>query len=102
MVVLRNGWPDFLLVDPDRTLGVAIELKSGDPQKAKDARTQEQVLMHAALERFGLEVATLTYDQIGEFGARIPAWRRKRLSAGAEAVADAVTLSHWRGRGVSL
>jgi len=48
-VVLRNGWPDFLVLSKDCTRGYALELKRGG-----DRLRPEQVRMHAALARFGI------------------------------------------------
>jgi hypothetical protein len=60
-IVLRNGWPDFLVVSKDLTRGYALELKRG-----KDKLSEEQVKMHATLARFGI----LTHVLRDEAGLR--------------------------------
>lgn len=52
--VLRNGWPDFLVMEKDRPFGLrprgfALELKRG-----ADRVRDEQVEMHRALAQFGV------------------------------------------------
>jgi hypothetical protein len=47
--VLRNGWPDFLLLNAKRTQGFAVELK-----RDKDKVSSQQRKMHKALALFGI------------------------------------------------
>lgn len=47
--VLRNGWPDFLVLTPDWKRGFALELK-----RRHDSLRPEQERMHSALARFGV------------------------------------------------
>jgi hypothetical protein len=49
--VLRNGWPDLLVVPPDGGPSFAVELKSGT-----DAVQPHQKKMHAVLEAAGIKV----------------------------------------------
>lgn len=96
MIVLRNGWPDFLLIDPVHPLAVGIELKSEN--EPKTARRPEQVRMHLALQRLGLEVATLGYEDMGELISRIPSWRQSfgKLPESRDELSD----WYWQQRGV--
>lgn len=50
-IVLRRGWPDFLVVSPDRLRGFAIEFKADG-----DRLSREQEQMHAVLSQLGLLV----------------------------------------------
>jgi len=57
-IVLRNGWPDFLVLSSDYKRGYALELKrNGD--KLSDA----QNAMHTALARFGILTHVLRNEQ---------------------------------------
>jgi hypothetical protein len=56
-VVLRAGWPDLLVLRPDGS-GFGLELK-GPGQ----APTPEQLRMHAALARFGLQTVVASYHE---------------------------------------
>lgn len=59
-IVLRNGWPDFLVIDKNRRHGYGLELKSttGD-------LSAEQKAMHAALGGlWGMQVRTVRPGQI--------------------------------------
>jgi len=49
--VLRNGWPDFLVIPPNKGKIFAMELKYG-----RDKVSPDQKKMHKALEEAGLEV----------------------------------------------
>ena len=55
--VLRNGWPDFLVLNKDETRGFALELKKGT-----DKLSSEQIEMHKALARFGILTFTAKDD----------------------------------------
>lgn len=56
-VVLRNGWPDFLVLNQAWDRGFALELKQG-----KDKLREEQKIMHKALARFGIVTLTVRED----------------------------------------
>jgi len=57
LVVYRNGWPDFLIMDKLHRTGCALELKCG-----KDKLSPEQIAMHAALAAFGLPTYVIRED----------------------------------------
>jgi hypothetical protein len=68
--VLRSGWPDFLLIRPDRQT-IGVELKDiGDSVKA------EQFVMHDALRMAGLPVIVLDVEKVLRERARV---ERQRL-----------------------
>ena len=51
--VLRNGWPDFLVQNPEGRVTYAVELKYGD-----DKLSAPQKEMHRALRKAGLHIRT--------------------------------------------
>jgi len=55
--VLRNGWPDFLVLDKDWKRGFALEMKRGG-----DRVSPAQARMHKALARFGISVQVARED----------------------------------------
>ena len=56
-IVLRRGWPDFLVVSPNKDRGFGLELKS-----KQDKLSEDQRLMHEALAHFGLPVLVARED----------------------------------------
>lgn len=67
-IVLRSGWPDFLLYRKDPLIGhrgFAVELKDG-----RDVLRPNQVLMHRILKRFGVQVLVIDSNGIAEQLAR--------------------------------
>lgn len=57
LVVLRRGWPDFLVVDPASLTLMALEVKS-----QTDRVSKEQAAMHAVLSAAGIRVVVLQYQ----------------------------------------
>jgi hypothetical protein len=58
-IVLRTGWPDFLVLDKHRRHGYALELKRGS-----DRLSAEQEAMHAALAFWGMQVRVVRPDGV--------------------------------------
>ena len=69
--VLRNGWPDLLVVPPDGSPGFAVELKSG-----RDKVRPHQKEMHDALEAAGVRVVVTKVDGV----ERVPPQRKEPLT----------------------
>lgn len=49
VMILRNGWPDFLIVGPSGVKAIEVKAPGGK-------LTPEQILMHMALEGAGIPV----------------------------------------------
>jgi len=63
--VLRQGWPDFLVIDRDGVRAYALEVKADG-----DDLSREQTAMHDALRRLGLTVAIVRGPDLLEIEAR--------------------------------
>lgn len=62
--VLRRGWPDFLVISPDRQRGFAIEFKA-----TGDHLSDDQIKMHSVLAQLGLLVRVWKEPDLKEFRA---------------------------------
>lgn len=50
-IAIKNGWPDFLCMNPEKTELFAVEVKTGD-----DEPTEDQRRMHRLLAMHGVKV----------------------------------------------
>lgn len=68
-VVLRNGWPDFLVMTKDWKRGIGIEVKT-----RQDRVSESQRVMHSALAKFGLMTEVVYDGELSKLslGATIP------------------------------
>ena len=80
--VLRSGWPDFLIVENGRAVGVEVKRSRADPL------SPNQAVMFDALEKIGVRVFVWS----NETGDRLVGWRKWSVAFGEK--------RFWRRRGM--